>query len=69
MEKVRLTLDPNLSGAEFNKFVEDWADKYLDARRGRRPSATCATESGDARTPFLRGLRQAVDGVQEAFPQ
>ncbi len=38
MEKERLSLDPNLSGAEFDKFVADWLEKNLDVKR-RQTSA------------------------------
>jgi outer membrane protein assembly factor BamB len=38
MEKVRLSLDPNLTGAEFEKVVTDWLEKNLDAKK-RQTSA------------------------------
>ena len=38
MEKVRLSLDPNLIGVEFDKFLEDWLDKNLDSKKKQ----TCA---------------------------
>ena len=47
MEKTRLTLDPNLSGAEFDKFLNDWVDKNLDVKKRQ----TCA---GYVRTRFKR---------------
>ncbi len=33
MEQVRLSLDPNLIGADFDKFVADWLEKNLDAKK------------------------------------
>ena len=38
MEKTRLSLDPHLTGAEFDKFVADWLEKNLDVKRRQ----TCA---------------------------
>jgi outer membrane protein assembly factor BamB len=38
MEKTRRELDPNLMGAEYDKFVQDWLDKNLDAKK-RQTSA------------------------------
>lgn len=33
MEKDRLALDPNVIGAEFDKFVKDWVEKNLDSKK------------------------------------
>lgn len=33
MEKTRRELDPKLMGAEYDKFVEDWLAKHLDAKK------------------------------------
>ena len=33
LEKERLSLDPQLIGAEFNQFVADWLEKNLDAKK------------------------------------
>ncbi len=38
MEKTRRELDPNLMGAEYDKFVQDWLEKHLDAKK-RQTSA------------------------------
>ena len=38
MEKERLSLDPNLTGLKFDKFVTDWLEKNLDAKK-RQTSA------------------------------
>jgi outer membrane protein assembly factor BamB len=47
MEKVRLSLDPNLSGAEFDKFLNDWLEKNLDFKKRQ-------TTSGYVRNRFER---------------
>jgi len=47
MEKTRLALDPNLKGAEFDKVLNDWLEKNLDAKKRQ-------TTSGYVRTRFLR---------------
>lgn len=38
LEKTRLTLDPKLTGEAFDKFVTDWLEKHLDAKKRQ----TCA---------------------------
>jgi outer membrane protein assembly factor BamB len=47
MEQTRLSLDPNLIGPEFDKFVADWVEKNLDPKKRQ----TCA---GYVRTRFAR---------------
>jgi outer membrane protein assembly factor BamB len=38
MERIRMTLDPKLTGSEFDKFLADWLEKNLDPKRRQ----TCA---------------------------
>jgi outer membrane protein assembly factor BamB len=45
MEPVRLALDPNLTGAAFDKFVAEWIDKNLDVK-------TKQTAAGFVRSRF-----------------
>jgi outer membrane protein assembly factor BamB len=47
MEKTRLSLDPKLIGAEYDKLVEDWIEKNLDAKKRQ-------TASGYVRNRFNR---------------
>jgi outer membrane protein assembly factor BamB len=38
MERIRMTLDPKLTGGEFDKFLADWLEKNLDPKKRQ----TCA---------------------------
>jgi len=48
LERDRLSIDPNMIGAEFDKFVNDWLEKNLDHKKRQ-------TAAGYVRNRFRRG--------------
>ena len=52
MEQTRLSLDPRLIGPDFDKFVADWVEKNLDAKKRQTTAGYVRNRFAGAATPF-----------------